>query len=70
MPKGNEKSLGGTAAILLFIGGVLTVILFYFMFQFAEQENLFMVILSALLIGVISMAVAKGLVYIYKHNKY
>jgi hypothetical protein len=68
MPKDTKKSLGGTAAILLFIGGVLTVILFYFMFQFAEQENLFMVILTALLIGVVSMGVAKGLVHIYKHN--
>jgi uncharacterized membrane protein len=47
---------------LLLIGGVFTVILFYFMFQFAEQENLFMVILTALLIGAISMVVAKGLV--------
>ncbi|HII80085.1 MAG TPA: hypothetical protein HA261_06775 [Methanosarcina sp.] len=68
MPKDTEKSLGGPAAILLFIGGVFTVILFYFMFQFAEQENLFMVILTALLIGIISMGVAKGLVYFYKHK--
>ncbi|MDI9395073.1 MAG: hypothetical protein QM426_06535 [Euryarchaeota archaeon] len=68
MPKDAKKSLGGSAAILLFIGGVFTVILFYFMFQFAEQENLFMVILTALLISVISMGVAKGLVYFYKHK--
>ncbi len=68
MSKDTEKSLGGPTAILLFIGGVFTVILFYFMFQFAEQENLFMVILTALLIGVISMVVAKGLVYISRRK--
>jgi hypothetical protein len=68
MPKDTEKSFGGPVAILLFIGGVFTVILFYFMFQFAEQENLFMVILTALLIGVISMAVAKGLVLISRRK--
>ncbi|HOW13872.1 hypothetical protein [Methanosarcina sp.] len=62
MPKDTEMNLGGPTAILLLIGGVFTVILFYFMFQFAEQENLFMVILTALLIGAISMVVAKGLV--------
>ncbi|AAM29785.1 MULTISPECIES: hypothetical protein [Methanosarcina] len=61
MPKDTEKTLGVPAAILLLIGGVFTVILFYFMFQFAEQENLIMVILTALLIGVVSMIVAKVL---------
>jgi uncharacterized membrane protein len=68
MPKDAEKSLGGPTAILLLIGGVFTVILFYFMFQFAEQENLFMVILTALLIGAISMVVAKGLVRISRRK--
>lgn len=68
MPDDSKKSLGGPAAILLLAGGALTVILFYFMFQFAEQENLFMVILTALLVGVISMGVAKGLVYIYRNK--
>lgn len=68
MPEGTKKSLGGPAAILLLVGGVLTVILFYLMFQFAEQENLFLVILTALLIGVVSMGVAKGLVYISRHK--
>jgi RsiW-degrading membrane proteinase PrsW (M82 family) len=68
MPKDAEKSLGGPTAILLLIGGIFTVILFYFMFQFAEQENLFMVILTALLIGAISMVVAKGLVRISRRK--
>jgi RsiW-degrading membrane proteinase PrsW (M82 family) len=68
MPKDTDKSLGGPTAILLLIGGVFTVILFYFMFQFAEQENLFMVILTALLIGAISMVVAKGLVRISRRK--
>lgn len=68
MRKDTEKSFGGPAAILLFLGGVFTVVLFYFMFQFAEQENLFMVILTALLIGVVSLIVAKGLVYISRHR--
>lgn len=73
MRKDTEKSFGGKgfggpAAILLLLGGVFTIVLFYFMFQFAEQENLFMVIVTALLIGVISLIVAKGLVYISRQR--
>lgn len=68
MRKDTEKSFGKPALILLFLGGVFTVVLFYFMFQFAEQENLVMVIATALLIGVISLIVAKGLVYISRHS--
>lgn len=68
MPNNNEKNSRGPVAILLLIGGVFTVILFYFMFQFAEQQNLFLVIFTALLIGVVSMAVAKGLVYFSKRK--
>ncbi|WP_410509422.1 hypothetical protein RSJ42_04135 [Methanosarcina hadiensis] len=73
MRKDTEKSFGGKgfgglAAILLLLGGVFTIVLFYFMFQFAEQGNLLMVIITALLIGVISLIVAKGLVYISRHR--
>lgn len=68
MSKDTGKGFGGPAAILLLIGGVFTVILFYLMFQFAEQENLIMVIISALLIGVVSMVVAKGLVHISRRK--
>lgn len=66
MPKKTEKILGGPAAILLFIGIALSVALFYFMFRFAEEENLFMVLLTALLISLISIAIARGLVSISK----
>ncbi|AAM06616.1 hypothetical protein [Methanosarcina acetivorans] len=66
--KDTEKILGGPAAVLLLVGVVLSVILFYFMFQFAEQENLFMVLLTAVLISIISIAVARGLVSIYKYK--
>lgn len=64
--KDTEMILGGPAAILLLVGAAFSVILFYYMFQFAEQENLFMVLLTALLISIISIAIAKGLVSISK----
>jgi len=66
MRKDTEKILGGPATILLVVGIVLSTILFYFMFKFADEENLFMVILTTLLISIIAIAIAKGLVSMNK----
>jgi hypothetical protein len=64
----NGKALGGPAIILVGIGAILDVILFYFMFKFADEENLFMVLLTAALIGIIALGIAKGLVSISRRN--
>ena len=66
MRKDTEKILGGPATILLVVGIALSTILFYFMFKFADEENLFMVILTTLLISIIAIAIAKGLVSMNK----
>ena len=66
MRKDTEKILGGPATILLVVGITLSTILFYFMFKFADEENLFMVILTTLLISIIAIAIAKGLVSMNK----
>lgn len=66
--KDTEKVLGGPAAILLFVGVALSAILFYYMFKFADEENLFMVLVTTLMISIIAIAVARGLVSIYKRN--
>ncbi|MDD3247425.1 MAG: hypothetical protein PHF18_11350 [Methanosarcina sp.] len=66
MRKDTEKILGGPATILLVVGILLSTILFYFMFKFADEENLFMVILTTLLISIIAIAIAKGLVSMNK----
>ena len=66
MRKDTEKILGGPATILLVVGIALSTILFYFMFKFADEENLFMVILTTLLISIIAIAIARGLVSMNK----
>jgi len=66
--KDTEKILGGPAAILLFVGVALSAILFYYMFKFADEENLFMVLLTTLMISIIAIAIARGLVSIYKYK--
>jgi len=66
--KDTEKILGGPAAILLFVGVALSAILFYYMFKFADEENLFMVLVTTLMISIIAIAVARGLVSIYKYK--
>ncbi|RXA16954.1 hypothetical protein EQO05_13015 [Methanosarcina sp. MSH10X1] len=68
MGRDTGKALGGPAIALLAVGAVINVILFYLMFRFADEENLFMVLLTAALIGVISLGVAKGLVHISRRN--
>ncbi|AKB29525.1 hypothetical protein MSSAC_1179 [Methanosarcina siciliae C2J] len=66
--KDSENILGGPTAILLFVGVALSAILFYYMFKFADEENLFMVLVTTLMISIIAIAVARGLVYLYKHK--
>lgn len=68
MPKNTEKTLGVPTVILLLIGGIFIVILFHFMFQFADQKNPLMVILTALLVVVVSMAVSRGTVYLSRRK--
>lgn len=68
MGRDTGKTLGGPAIVLLAVGAILDVILFYFMFKFADEENLFMVLLTAALIGLIALGIAKGLVSISRRN--
>ncbi|MGB9940618.1 hypothetical protein [Methanosarcina sp.] len=68
MGRDTGKVLGGPAIALVAIGAILDVILFYFMFKFADEENLFMVLLTAALIGIIALGIAKGLVSISRRN--
>ena len=68
MGKNTGNALGGPAIILMGIGAVLDIILFYLMFKFADQGNLFMVLITAVLIGVVALGITKGLTYISRHN--
>ena len=63
-----KNSLESPAIILMGIGAILSVALFYFMFKFADQGNLIMVVLTALLIVVVSFGTMKGLAYISKRK--
>jgi hypothetical protein len=69
MVKDTENVLGGPTIILMGIGAVVSAVLFYFMFKFADAGNLLMVLLTASLIAVISFGVVKVLVSTSK-NKY
>ena len=68
MGKDTENVLGGPILILMGIGAVISAVLFYFMFKFADDGNLLMVLLTASLIAVISFGIVKGLVSLSKHN--
>ncbi len=54
-----EKLYGGPALILMVIGILVTSFLFYFMFKYADEGNLFMVIAIPLGISVFALIVAK-----------
>lgn len=69
MGKDTESVLEGPAIVLLGIGALLSAALFYFMFRYADEGNLLMVIITSLLIVVISTGVIKGLTSITR-NKY
>lgn len=68
MGRDTGNALGSPTVILMGIGAVLDVILFYLMFKFADQGNLFMVLLTAVLIVVVALGISKGLAYISRHN--
>jgi len=54
-----EKLYGGPAIILTVIGILVTSFLFYFMFKYADEGNLFMVIAIPLGISIFALVVAK-----------
>ncbi len=62
MGRDTGKSLGRPAIILVGIGAILDVILFYLMFKFADKGNLFMVLLTAVLIILVALGITKGLI--------
>lgn len=68
MGKDTQSVLGGPAIVLLGIGAVLSAALFYFMFRYADEGNLLMVIITSLLIVVISTGVIKGLTSISRNK--
>ncbi|MFZ2497910.1 hypothetical protein [Methanosarcina sp.] len=68
MGRDTGNVLGGLAIILVGTGAVLSAVLFYFMFKYADEANLFMVILTTALIAVVSMGVAKGLIFISRNK--
>lgn len=54
-----EKLYGGPAIVLTIIGILMTSFLFYFMFKYADEGNLFMVIAIPLIISVFALIVGK-----------
>ncbi len=68
MGRDTGKALEGPSIALVGIGAITDVILFYFMFKFADEENLLMVLLTAVLVVVVAMGITKGLVSISRHN--
>ena len=70
MGRDTKNALRGPAIILVGIGAILDIIVFYFMFKFADKGNILMVLLTAVLIGIIAFGIAKGLVFISRRNNY
>jgi ABC-type Fe3+-siderophore transport system permease subunit len=68
MDKDTKNSIGSPAIILMGIGAILSAALFYFMFKYADQGNLLMVIITSSLIVVVSFGVVKGIAYISKQK--
>ncbi|HHV24602.1 MAG TPA: hypothetical protein GXX65_08770 [Methanosarcina sp.] len=54
-----EKLYGGPAIILTIIGILVTSFLFYFMFKYADEGNLLMVIAIPLVVSVFALIVAR-----------
>jgi ABC-type Fe3+-siderophore transport system permease subunit len=69
MGKNTENAIGTPTIILMGAGAVISALLFYFMFKFADDGNLLMVVITASLIAIISFGVVKGLTVISR-NKY
>ena len=53
-----EKLYGGPAIILTIIGILMSSFLFYFMFKYADEGNLFMVIAIPLAVSVVALIIA------------
>jgi hypothetical protein len=68
MGKDTQSVLGGPAIVLLGIGALLSAALFYFMFRYADEGNLLMVIITSLLIVVTSTVVIKCLTSISRNK--
>ncbi|HHV23628.1 MAG: hypothetical protein PHG79_06555 [Methanosarcina sp.] len=68
MSRDTGKALSSPVIILVGIGAIIDVILIVLMFKFADEENLFMVLLISALIGVVALGIAKGLVSISRNN--
>jgi len=66
MGRDTGKALGRPAIILISIGAILDIILFYLMFKFADEGNLFMVLLTAMLIILVALGITRGLVSVSK----
>lgn len=57
-----EKLYGWPAFFLLAVGILLSSLMFYFMFKYAEEGNLLMVISLPLLVSIIAIIIGKSLV--------
>jgi len=68
MGNDTEKMLGTPTLIIVGAGAILSAFLFHFMFKYADEKNLLMVLLTALLIAVVSIGVVKSLVYTSKQK--
>ncbi|WP_440956621.1 hypothetical protein ACSAZK_06865 [Methanosarcina sp. Mfa9] len=56
-----EKIYGGPALFMLVVGMLLSSILFYLMFKYADEGNLLMVISIPLVISLIALVIARAL---------
>ena len=68
LDKDSKNPLGSPAIILIGIGAILSATLFYFMFKYADQGNMLMVIITALLIVVVSFGAMKGIAYLSRRK--
>jgi len=68
MGKDTKNPLGTPTIILVGIGAIISAALFYFMFNFADEGNLVMVVLTASLIAVIMFGIVKVLTSISRYN--
>ena len=68
MGKDTEKILGIPTLILMGAGAILSAFLFHFMFKYADEKNLIMVLLTALMIALVAFGVVKGIVYTSKQK--
>jgi ABC-type Fe3+-siderophore transport system permease subunit len=68
MDKDTKNSFASPAIILMGIGAILSATLFYFMFKYADQGNLLMVLITSSLIVVVAFGVVKGISYVSKQK--